>query len=155
TAARDCPVVLAALADGRVHLSGLTLLAAHITPENADELLAAATHKSKREIERVVAERFPKVDLPAQVRSILQPSAAVAALEAGAGLVQTIARTQSEPAPGQVRDPVTQVQARPAEFARVAPLAPQRYGIQFTLDQEGHDLLRQIQDLLGHEVPRG
>src|SRR5258706_11971150 len=37
--ARRCPVVLAALADGRVHLSGVCLLAPHLTPENAAELL--------------------------------------------------------------------------------------------------------------------
>jgi len=36
----------------------------------------------------------------------------------------------------------------------VAPLSPQRYGVQFTLDEYGHDMLRQVQDLLGHEVPR-
>jgi len=39
--------------------------------------------------------------------------------------------------------------------ARVAPLAPQRYGVQFTLDQAGHDLLRHVQDLLGHQVAPG
>jgi hypothetical protein len=37
----------------------------------------------------------------------------------------------------------------------VAPLAPQRYGIQFTLDQAGHDLLRHVQDLLGRQVAAG
>jgi 5-methylcytosine-specific restriction endonuclease McrA len=39
--------------------------------------------------------------------------------------------------------------------ARVAPLAPQRYGVQFTLDQAGHDLLRHVQDLLGRQVVAG
>src|SRR5438477_3975005 len=46
-AARRSPAVLAALAEGRVHLSGICLLAPHLTPENAAELLAAATHKTK------------------------------------------------------------------------------------------------------------
>src|SRR5215471_17089041 len=69
-AAHECPGVLAALAEGRVHLSGLTLLAAHLTPGNVDGLLVGATHKSKREIERLLAERFPKADLQAQVHTI-------------------------------------------------------------------------------------
>src|SRR5262245_45246656 len=46
-AARRCPAVFDALAEGRVHLSGLCLLAPHMKPENAAELLAAATHRSK------------------------------------------------------------------------------------------------------------
>ena len=159
SAARECPAVLAALTEGRVHLSGLTQLSAHITPANVDELLAAATHKSKREIERLLADRFPKADLPAQVLPIRQPTAQLAAPEQGSVQMQTVANTDSEPAPGQVGEPVTpshiESPPRPAEYARVAPLSPQRYGIQFTLDQAGHDLLRQVQDLLGHEVPRG
>jgi hypothetical protein len=44
---RGCPGVFHALADGRVHLSGLVLLAPHLTPETADEFLGAALHKSK------------------------------------------------------------------------------------------------------------
>src|SRR5262249_55615060 len=68
--ARSCPAVLAVLAGGRVHLSGLTLLATHLKPENVDELLAAATHKTKREIEQLVAARFPKQDMPALVRAL-------------------------------------------------------------------------------------
>src|SRR5262245_46471381 len=55
-----------ALAEGHVHLSGLTLLAqyfnpatkdaAPLDPATVDELLAAATHKSKRQIEQLLAE---------------------------------------------------------------------------------------------------
>jgi len=161
-AARNCPGVLAALAESRVHLSGLTLLATHLTSQNADELLASATHKSKREIERFLAERFPKADLPAQVRAISEPSQAFGALEEPSVQLQAVVNTESEPAPGQVGTPVIMgrpsAQAAPgpaAEPARVAPLSPQRYGVQFTLDEAGHDLLRHVQDLLGHEVPRG
>src|SRR5262249_28528501 len=69
-AARMFPGILAALAEGRVHLSGLTMLAhhlKHLAAETVDELLAAMTHKSKREIERLLAERFPKPDLRAEV----------------------------------------------------------------------------------------
>ena len=35
------------------------------------------------------------------------------------------------------------------------PLSPQRFGVQFTLGQPGHDKLRQAQDLLGHQVASG
>jgi len=112
-AAQTCPAVLEALAEGRVHLSGLTMLATHLTPENVDELLAAATHKSKREIEKVLAGYFPKADLQAQVRAIPQAAASVASPEEGSLQLQTVVNTESEPAPGQVCDPVILGQACP------------------------------------------
>ena len=38
---------------------------------------------------------------------------------------------------------------------KVAPLAPQRFAVQFTVDQEAHDDLLYAQALLGHAVPNG
>jgi hypothetical protein len=38
---------------------------------------------------------------------------------------------------------------------KVAPLAPQRFAVQFTMDQEAHDDLLYAQALLGHSVPNG
>jgi 5-methylcytosine-specific restriction endonuclease McrA len=43
----------------------------------------------------------------------------------------------------------------PAPPARVAPLAPERFAIQCTVDRETHDLIRYAQTLLGHAVPSG
>ena len=37
----------------------------------------------------------------------------------------------------------------------VAPLAPDRYKVQFTVTRETYDKLRQVQDLLRHSVPNG
>ena len=48
--ARQFPVIFEALADGRLHLSAVGLLAPYLTSENADDLLAAATHRTKAEI---------------------------------------------------------------------------------------------------------
>ena len=163
--ARKHPAVLAALAEGRVHLAGLHVMAKRLKdlePAVVDELLTAATHRTRGEIEQLMAERFPKSDLKPGVRAI--PPAPAQALtltsassEECADQPQTIAITENELSPGKVGKTVTLGQVAPPrpEYARVAPLAPQRYGVQFTLDQAGHDLLRQVQDLLGHEVPRG
>src|SRR6185503_3920363 len=46
-AARRFPQILDALADGRIHLTGISLLAPRLTEENAAELLAASVHKTK------------------------------------------------------------------------------------------------------------
>jgi hypothetical protein len=69
-AGRQCPRVFEALAEGSVNLSGLVCLARHLTPETAEELLAAASHKTRLEIERLIAERFPRADVAPSVEAI-------------------------------------------------------------------------------------
>jgi len=72
--ARRFPAIFPALADGRLHLSAVVLLAPYLMEANADDLLAAATHKSRAQIERMLAERFPRPDLPTSVRALATPS---------------------------------------------------------------------------------
>src|SRR5258706_10769426 len=43
-AARRFPALFDAVADGRLHLSAVCLIAPHLTPENFDALVALATH---------------------------------------------------------------------------------------------------------------
>src|SRR3989449_7180187 len=68
--ARQFSAIFDAIAEGRLHLSAVIVLAPHLTPENADELLAAAAHKTRAEIEQLLAERFPRPDLLAAVQAI-------------------------------------------------------------------------------------
>src|SRR5438132_14271826 len=134
--ARQFPAIFPAVADGRLHLSGVVLLAPHLTAENAEELLAAASHRSKSQIERLLAERSPRPDMPALIRP-LSPSLAVQPL---AGLVELSA-------PGRIDTEGP----RP----KITPLAPQRFALQLTIGQSAHDKLRYAQELLGHQVPSG
>jgi len=54
------PVIFEAIADGRVHLSGMKLLVPFIDEENVHELVEAASGRTYREIELLLAERFPQ-----------------------------------------------------------------------------------------------
>lgn len=54
-AAAKFPQLLAHLEDGSLHLAGARLLAPHLTDENLDMALVATRHKTKREVEEVVA----------------------------------------------------------------------------------------------------
>ena len=69
-ASRRHPVLLTMLDDGRLHLSGIAVLAPHLTDTNCEELLARATHKSKRELLVLVAEIAPKPDVPPSIRKL-------------------------------------------------------------------------------------
>jgi hypothetical protein len=145
--ARSFPEIFVALADGRLHLSAVILLAPHLTEETAGDLLAAAAHRSKSEIEQLLAERFPKPDLPTR-------------LEAKAPLpVQALLTEQHAPgrvvAPGPTpsidRGTFEPVAARP----KVSLRAPGRFALQLTVSQSTHDKLRYAQALLSHQVPNG
>ncbi len=69
-ASREHPLLLTMLADGRLHLTAIAKLAPHLTPENRDGLLNRAAHRSKREIEELVAELSPRPDAPAVMRKL-------------------------------------------------------------------------------------
>jgi hypothetical protein len=71
--ARQHPAIFTAINEGRLNLSGVVLMAPHLTDANADELLQLASGKRNFEIEILIAERFPRPDLPQKLRPIPQP----------------------------------------------------------------------------------
>jgi hypothetical protein len=143
--ARRFPLVLDLLAEGAVNLTTLRLLAAHLTSENHRELLSEATHKSKREVEELVARIAPRPDVATSVRKL-----PVRSSEPSAPLLAAV----ESATPG----PPTPVVARPAPAPKppvVAPLAPDRYQVTFTVSGETRDKLRRLQELLRHSIPNG
>jgi len=144
-AARRFPAIHGMLADGRLSLTAVVFLAPHLTPPNADELLAAATHKTKAQIEQLLAERFPQPDLPTMVAPIAAPLSPV-------GVVPEPFKMETCAAGSSALAGSLPSLAMPA---RVAPLASERYAIQCTVSSETHGKLRYAQELLGHAVPDG
>jgi len=143
--AREHPVVYGMLADGRLNLSAVVTLSACLTPENGEELLAAAANRTKAQIEQLLAERFPQPDLPA----LIVPLAAT-------GYDRQLSPGRVNFSPAEHPTPAPNVPAAPgAPPARVAPLAPERYAVQCTVSRETHDKLRYAQALLGHSIPSG
>ncbi len=69
-AAHRYPLVLEMLADGRLHLSGLSLLAPHLTAENHEKLLEEAAGKTKAGVREVLARWFPKPDVSDRVQPL-------------------------------------------------------------------------------------
>ena len=81
-AAREHPMLLAMLGDGRLHLSGIAKLAPHLTVANREDLLERATHKSKRQIEVLVADLAPRPDVPTSIRKVPDRTAGASAAPA-------------------------------------------------------------------------
>lgn len=89
--ARRFPDILPALAEGRLHVSAVVLLSAYLNEANAGELLAAATHKSKRQVEQLLAERFPQPDVPTRIVPWTPKSASSPIVQMAAGPVEATA----------------------------------------------------------------
>src|SRR4051794_10902626 len=74
--ARQFPILLEMLAEGSLHLTGILLLGPHLAEGNQAELLARARFRTKREIERLVAEMVPCHDVPSRIVPLSRAGAA-------------------------------------------------------------------------------
>ena len=167
-AARRCPEVLARLADGSLTLTAVTLLAPYLGPQNEIALLDAARHRSKREVEHLVAALRPQPPVAPVVRKLptAKPAAAGSALplaaagtEASSAPLETAQQNGTALRTAECRASVlatAQIASTPPNRPPVvAPLAPDHYKVQFTVGRETYEKLRKAQDLLRHVVPNG
>jgi 5-methylcytosine-specific restriction endonuclease McrA len=158
-AARRFPGLLRALEEGRVHLTAIAIIAPYLRHENVAELLAAVTHQTRAQVDQLIAERFPKPDVPTRIAAVTPVPPAV---QLSPGIVLP---TSDQLSPGIVPDsaaalPTSETAsldcaAPPASppapsYPRVTPLAPERFALQLTMSKETHDKLRRAQELLGH-----
>jgi len=152
-ASREHPQLLDMLGDGRLHLTGIAKLAPHLTAANREALLRHATHKSKREIEELVAELAPRPDVPAVVRKVPER-------RSKSSPVLRLDRPQEAILPGELRldavtspagEPRPDAVVSPALLEIVQPLAPSRYKVQFTAGDALRDKLERLQALMGAE----
>ena len=94
--ARKFPVVIDLVAEGAITLTTITLLGPMLTPHNHQQVLAEDRHRSKREVEHIVARLRPQQAVAESVRKLAVPRVAAVDLLAG-----TISATQPGAAPVQ------------------------------------------------------
>jgi hypothetical protein len=167
--AREIPAIFSAIADGRLHLTAVVLLRPYLTPNNGVELLAAASGKSKAEVELLIADRFPREDVPTSltpIPSVLPVQVAVtfggespapaAPAEPPQGCGANVNdQLVPEPVAPEKRVPIAVSMVPPAPQRRLAPLSPGRFELKLTISQELHDKLKRAEELLSHAVPSG
>jgi hypothetical protein len=138
------------------------LLAPLLTEENHEQLLEAARHKRKREVELLVAETRPQPAVPSAIRRLPRPAShqsvpptraagsdlGLPGIPGGRDEVPTARNVPSPSAPPAASLP-------PPRPAVVQSLAPERYRVQFTMSREMHDTFRRVQELMRHNVPDG
>jgi hypothetical protein len=129
--ARRIPRVLELLADGSLTLTTVGLLKAHLTEENHRELLEAARHKSKRDVERMIAALKPLPAVPSSVRKLPSPKAADTPALAMPVMPAKGSDERIEEAHAAAPPPPPD----PSRPAIVTPLAPERYKVQVTISR--------------------
>src|SRR6478609_3541192 len=91
-AARVCrnhPAVFAMVASGTLHASALSLMRKHLTSENAGELFELCSRRSARQVEELLAARFPRPDVRELIRRL--PARATPTLDVGCSAQQSAA----------------------------------------------------------------
>ncbi len=163
-AARRFPIILELVADGSVTLTTVALLRPHLTTADHEALLAAARHKSKRDVEHLIAGLAPRPDAKALIRRLPTPSATE--IKTTEPLPSAVASQASAgpnlvPASGGENSTTMATLVAAAAVAnvgprtKVAPLSSDRYLLRVTLSADTHARLRRAQELMGHSVPDG
>ena len=180
-AAREHPMLLAMLADGRLHLTAIGKLAPYLTPENRDRLLERAAHRTKRQVEELVAEVAPRPDAPTVMRKLperrtvasprpplrqspdetaasvfgLRPGGELASSEAEMRLdrVESVGLELRPDAVEPARTALRSEEDTPS--ATVEALSRARYKVQFTASGELRDKLDRLRSLMRSAVPDG
>src|SRR5262245_10534104 len=166
--AQKYPVILGMLLEGSIHLTTLRIMGKCLTPKNHRQVLEGARGKTKTELEHLAAQLCPKPDVPTVLRKLPEPKPEVngvgteAALFARGGVegaaegpatrgaeVATVSR------PGIPAAPLTPPALSTPGKSCLAPLSPQRYNLQVTVDEETYKALKQLQDLLRHQIRNG
>jgi hypothetical protein len=139
--AHQFPAIFEMVAAGRLNLSAVVMLAPYLSPGNAHELLEVVAHRTRPEIEQVLAQRFPRSNQP-----MLPPIA-----EPGCPGDRSDAPDHDSPEgernPGCVQNET--VVTAPASAAPASARAPWP----ITVDSTDHDKIREAQELLSHQIP--
>ena len=109
---RKFPQILEAISQGRLHLTGASLIAPHLAEDTVERLIAAAQGKTKREVEKLLATLAPKKPFEPSIRK--QPA-------------RDLERSAPEPRPPAMPQEGPEV-AAPAEVAAAGSAGAKRTG---------------------------
>jgi len=162
---RKFPELFKALADGRLHLTALSLLAPHFTLENVNELIDAATHRTRSDLEELIAGRFGVPGSPISQRPMVRAVAPALAMPDtqlwtvnGDSSAGESAAPDGQPATTpELADPQNygQLVPEPVEGTQVHSLSQKCpvFLVRLTVPKSTRDKLHYAQSLLSHAVP--
>ena len=155
-AVREFPELLAAIERGDLHLTAASLIAPHLDRECAAAFLAAARHKTAREIKQWIADRKPRDHEKTSVRKApvrLPDSASLGTAKAAERLISA---TREPNSIALAATTTTAVRVTPKKGRSSSePLGANRYCVRLTIDAVAHEELQELRALLRHQIPDG
>lgn len=135
---RSYPILFEYLEDGKIHLEAISLISPLLTQENHQNLIKKACHKTKREVEYLIASLTPKPDLPEVIRKLPSKQEEAPA--------STFAGECCE---------IEDIQVQPPRPEILKPLSQERYKIQLTGSERFKNKLERAKEILRHQFPEG
>jgi 5-methylcytosine-specific restriction endonuclease McrA len=142
------PIIIDMLADERLTLTSVAILAKYLNTDNYLEVLGAAAHKTKCEVLELVATLHPQPEAASaiwQCRTI-SPTDAVSSGD--------FAASPCEMSPSVAS---TEVAAARTTFERsgFTQLSPDRFRVVVTISRESFEVFRRLQEISRHVIPNG
>jgi hypothetical protein len=164
--ARRFPVVFAMIERREIHLSAICLLRDYLTPENHLELLVEASHKTKFQVQELLARRFPRPDVVSRIRKLPSPLAGASTLPVESAHPTTTPSAATAPSTATATARASEVQSAhmvPREAtipktparASIEPTSEARYRIQLNASAALKEKLELFKALISHSVPSG
>ena len=169
--ARRFPIIFELVANGELFLSSINLLAPYLPQDVnfifAHELIKQACGKTKRQVEQLLAARFPKADVASTLRKL--PVKTQAPLLANTAAANTVNIISSSPNSTEIKTaineqlninqdhapaPISTSAVSPSSPAVLAPLSASRFKLQTTLSEKGREKLLRAKELLRHKLPK-
>jgi 5-methylcytosine-specific restriction endonuclease McrA len=154
--ARRFPAIFAMIERRAIHLTAVCLLRDFLTPENHLELLTEASHRTKFQVQELLARRFPRPDVVSRIRKLPTPIASASTLSVEgtrpAEMLPSTSTTSTTPPSTVPR--VHAVPIAPAQ-ASVEPTSEARYRIQLNASSALKEKLELFKALVSHSVPSG
>ncbi|MGH7725111.1 MAG: hypothetical protein ACREOU_06740 [Candidatus Eiseniibacteriota bacterium] len=143
-AGRQIPVLLAAIADGRLHMTAALVLAPHMKEENAEELIGSATHRTKGEIEQFLTGHGGRHE----PQLVLEPVAS-AISEPGELVPEPVGELAPERVDELAPERVVGHHDRPFDMPQARML------LKLAIERDTYRKLEYARELLSHAVPSG
>jgi len=153
TVCREFPAILVAISQGRLHLTGASLLAPHLAEDNVERLIAAAQGKTKREVEELLVTLAPRKPFEPSVRKASDPAPAP-----GASVLPSPQERGDLAAPEKAAIEATPAGAGSADGKRtrdlLQPATEDRYNVRFSAGRAFTEKLTRLAEVLGIEHPK-
>ncbi len=154
-AARQFPQILEKIANGKLHVTAVRVLAPALTHQNCAKLLSEAEGKSTDALKEIVAALRPKADVALSIRRLPTPPAHPKTPKPTRPSQKNPQSTRFEPSPSRETPAPAIAPAQKTKRPHFEPTARERYAFRFAAGKAFRNKYEEARALLSHAIPGG